>query len=243
MDTVTIDKRIQVYPNQKLWMTREVRTLLKERNKAFRCGDGAQYSAATASLRRSIREAKTSHQRRIAEHLSSNNTRQVWQGVQHIISYKSNGWWRCFAGGGAEHLLCSLWGGATECSHITPLNPWQHPHIGGTWGAAHTKGGEPEESCWPRWRNWTCTKDLCRPAGCCLYQDLQPLPVLIRCATLSEDFCYCSTAKKGSSQVPERLPLSGTYTDYYEVLWNAGSAAHHVKSATCIGLSPDCLQG
>ena len=48
-----------------------------------RCGDGAQYSTARASLRRGIIEAKTAYQRRIEEHLSSNNTRQVWQGVQH----------------------------------------------------------------------------------------------------------------------------------------------------------------
>ena len=90
MDTVTINKCIQVYPNQKPWMTGEVRTLLKARNTAFRCGDGAQYSAARASLRRGIRVAKTAYQRRIVEHLSSNNMRQVWQGVQHIIGYKSN---------------------------------------------------------------------------------------------------------------------------------------------------------
>uniref|UniRef100_UPI0037E88240 NLR family CARD domain-containing protein 3-like n=1 Tax=Semicossyphus pulcher TaxID=241346 RepID=UPI0037E88240 len=35
IDTVTVDKRIQVYPNQKPWMTREVQRLLKERNPAF----------------------------------------------------------------------------------------------------------------------------------------------------------------------------------------------------------------
>ena len=68
----------------------QVRTLLKERNKAFRCGDGAQYNAARASLRRGIREAKTAYQSRIEEHLSSRNTQQVWQGVQHIAGYKSN---------------------------------------------------------------------------------------------------------------------------------------------------------
>ena len=90
MDIVTTEKRVLVYPNQKPWMTGEVRTLLKERNEAFRCGDGAQYSAARASLKRGIREAKTAYQRRTEEHLSSSNTRQVWQEVQHITGYKSN---------------------------------------------------------------------------------------------------------------------------------------------------------
>lgn len=39
-DIVTVDKIIQVYPNQKPWMTTEVQELLK------RSGDRARYSAA-----------------------------------------------------------------------------------------------------------------------------------------------------------------------------------------------------
>lgn len=64
--------------------------LLKERNVAFGSSDGAQYSAARTNLRRAIREAKTPYKRKIEDHLSSNYTRQVWQGLQHISSYKSN---------------------------------------------------------------------------------------------------------------------------------------------------------
>ena len=62
----------------------------KQRNKAFRCGDGSQYHAARASLRSGIRETKTAYQRSAEEHLSSNSTRQVWQRVQHTTWYKSN---------------------------------------------------------------------------------------------------------------------------------------------------------
>ena len=87
---ILLPPRSASWSNQKPWMTGEVRTLLKERNEAFRCGDGAQYSAARASLKRGIREAKTAYQRRTEEHLSSSNTRQVWQEVQHITGYKSN---------------------------------------------------------------------------------------------------------------------------------------------------------
>lgn len=35
MDTVTVDKCIWVYPNQKPWMTKEVQSLLRDRNTAF----------------------------------------------------------------------------------------------------------------------------------------------------------------------------------------------------------------
>ncbi|KAJ8393730.1 hypothetical protein AAFF_G00057830 [Aldrovandia affinis] len=88
MDNVTVDKRIRVYPNQKPWMTKEVQSLLRIRNTTFRSGDGAQYSAARANLKRGIRKAKTAYKKEIEDHFTSNNIRQVWQGVQHITSYR-----------------------------------------------------------------------------------------------------------------------------------------------------------
>ncbi len=75
--TVTVDRHIQVYPNQKSWMTKEVKVLLKERNSAFRSGDVVRYRAARANLERGIREAKTAHKRKIDDHFNSNNI-QVW---------------------------------------------------------------------------------------------------------------------------------------------------------------------
>ncbi len=90
IDIVTVDKCIQVYPNQKPWMNRDVRWLLKERNTALRCGDRALYGVARANLKRGIREAKLDYRRRIEDHLDSNTSRQVWQGVQHLTNYRTN---------------------------------------------------------------------------------------------------------------------------------------------------------
>ncbi|KAJ8413772.1 hypothetical protein AAFF_G00063700 [Aldrovandia affinis] len=88
MDNVTVDKHIRVYPNQKTWMTKEVQSLLRIRNTTFRFGDGAQYSAAKANLKRGIRKAKTAYKKKIEDHFTSNNIRQVWRGVQHITKYR-----------------------------------------------------------------------------------------------------------------------------------------------------------
>ncbi len=52
VDNVTVDKHIWIYSNQKPWMTRGVRTLLKERNAAFGSRDKALYSAARANLKK-----------------------------------------------------------------------------------------------------------------------------------------------------------------------------------------------
>lgn len=70
-------------------MTREVQQLLKERNTAFRSEDRALYNTARSNLRRGIRKAKSDHRRRMEEHLDSNNSRQVWQGVQHLTNFRS----------------------------------------------------------------------------------------------------------------------------------------------------------
>lgn len=90
VDTVTVDKRIQVFPNQKPWMNKEVGQLLRERNSAFRSGDRERYSGARAALKRGIREAKEDYRQRIEEDFNSNNSRQVWQGFQHITNFRSS---------------------------------------------------------------------------------------------------------------------------------------------------------
>ncbi|XP_078249882.1 uncharacterized protein LOC144589337 [Pogona vitticeps] len=99
IDTVTVDKRIWVYPNQKPWMTGKVRRLLYARNKAFKSGDDLDYSAARTNLRRGIKQAKAEYKRRIEDCFLSNNMRQVWQGVQQLTNYKAK---KVSSGGGVE---------------------------------------------------------------------------------------------------------------------------------------------
>ena len=45
--TVTVNKRVRAFPNQKSWMNSEVQSLLKSRNTAFKSGDRDRPSAAT----------------------------------------------------------------------------------------------------------------------------------------------------------------------------------------------------
>ena len=88
MGTVSVDRNIRVFPNQKPWMTRQVRSLLKARDIAFRSGDRALYSTARADLKKGIRNAKADYRRRIESHLASNRPREVWQGLQCITNFR-----------------------------------------------------------------------------------------------------------------------------------------------------------
>ncbi|KAI4873658.1 hypothetical protein NFI96_009826 [Prochilodus magdalenae] len=78
-----------MYPNQKPWMNREVRLLLKARNTAFRSGDTQAYSTARAELKRGIIKAKHHYKRKVEDHFSNSNPRCMWQGLQIITDYRA----------------------------------------------------------------------------------------------------------------------------------------------------------
>ncbi|TWW61216.1 uncharacterized protein LOC130525978 [Takifugu flavidus] len=90
INSITTTKRITTYPNQKPWMNKEVRLLLKARNTAFRSGEAQAYSTARANLRRGIKKAKHTYKRKIEGHFSSSDPRRMWQGIQAITDYKPN---------------------------------------------------------------------------------------------------------------------------------------------------------
>lgn len=51
---------------------------------AFKSGDMALYSTMRAILKRGIKDNKLVYKRKIEEHFTGNNTRRMWQEVQHI---------------------------------------------------------------------------------------------------------------------------------------------------------------
>ncbi|KAL0151258.1 hypothetical protein M9458_053449 [Cirrhinus mrigala] len=91
IEDVTVSKDITMRANQKPWMSREVRKLLKIRNAAFRSGDKASLRVARVNLSRAVRRAKRDYGQRINEHFNSiRDTRRMWQGIQAITDYKPN---------------------------------------------------------------------------------------------------------------------------------------------------------
>ncbi|XP_060887251.1 uncharacterized protein LOC132958440 [Labrus mixtus] len=88
IDSVTTWKQITTNPNQKPWMNKEVRLLLKARNTAFRSDDAMAYSVSRANLRRGIIKAKHCYKLKVEEHFSNSDPRRMWQGIQAISDYK-----------------------------------------------------------------------------------------------------------------------------------------------------------
>lgn len=88
VDNLTVGKRIRVFFNQKPWMTKRVRCLLREWNSTFRNGDRIKYSEARANIKRGIKRAKSDYKSKIEEYFKGNNPREGWKGLQHILNHR-----------------------------------------------------------------------------------------------------------------------------------------------------------
>ena len=69
-------------------MNRDVKLLLKDRDTAFRSGNNELYNTARSNLKKGIKEAKAAYGRKIEGHFSEGDPRRLWQGIQHLTSYK-----------------------------------------------------------------------------------------------------------------------------------------------------------
>ncbi|XP_070183628.1 uncharacterized protein [Littorina saxatilis] len=81
-------KTVRIYGNNKPWFSREVKVKLDAKNDAFKSDDQVRYKQAKAEVKREIRHAKTTYRQKIEDHFSSNNTREVWRGLQQATNYK-----------------------------------------------------------------------------------------------------------------------------------------------------------
>ncbi|KAK1796497.1 hypothetical protein P4O66_009530, partial [Electrophorus voltai] len=89
IDDVTVSKTIITRPNQKPWMTAEVRMLLRTHDSAFRTGDREALRKTRAKLSHAIREAKRAHAQRIHGHFKdTGDIQRMWEGIQAITNYR-----------------------------------------------------------------------------------------------------------------------------------------------------------
>ena len=79
MDNTIPTKEFRCYPNNKPWVTSDLKALLNERKRAFRSGD-----------LQSIRESKDYYRRKL-EYKLENNTRDIWSGMREITSFQGKG--------------------------------------------------------------------------------------------------------------------------------------------------------
>ena len=80
---------VRTYPNQKPWITGNIRTELKGRAAAFkeRYSNPEAYKKSRYALRRTIKQAKCQYRTNIESYYTGSDARQMWQGLQTFTDY------------------------------------------------------------------------------------------------------------------------------------------------------------
>ena len=91
MDIVVPIRTVCCFPNNKPWITSNVKDILNRKKRAFRDGDRDELKHVQGELNVHLREAKEDYRRKLEQRLQHNNMREVWDGMKTITGCKKNG--------------------------------------------------------------------------------------------------------------------------------------------------------
>lgn len=84
MDCIVPAKIVHCYPNNKPWVTRDIKDIRNAKRRAFRDGNREEMNAIQRELKEKIMEAKEKYRRKLERKLKENNMREVWSGMRNI---------------------------------------------------------------------------------------------------------------------------------------------------------------
>lgn len=89
LDAVIPVETVHCFPNNKPWITSEVKAVLNRKKRVFKNKDPEEMRRAQKELEDSITEAKDSYRRKLEKRLQANDMREVWKGMKTITGCKS----------------------------------------------------------------------------------------------------------------------------------------------------------
>ena len=90
MNSIVPTRAVLCYPNNKPWVTRDIKVILKEMKMAFRTGNREGLRPLKGELKVRIREAKEKYRKNLEWKLQENNLREVWSGMRTLTGFKTN---------------------------------------------------------------------------------------------------------------------------------------------------------
>ena len=75
-------KKVFFYPNSKPWITKELKSLLREKKTVFKNGDKAAYAQIRKVVRAEIIKAKSAYKEKIESKLYDSDLKSVWNGMK-----------------------------------------------------------------------------------------------------------------------------------------------------------------
>ena len=76
------------FPNDKPWISGDLREKVKKKEEAHRSGDCVLYKKAKYEVHQAVRGAKVKYRCKLESQILSNNSHAVWQGLQTITGFK-----------------------------------------------------------------------------------------------------------------------------------------------------------
>ena len=83
-------KTIKVFPNNKTWISKSIKSTLNEKNIAFQTGDRAERKRVQAKLTRELREGKREYKAKVEKQFQTGNMADAWDGLKTLTGEKKN---------------------------------------------------------------------------------------------------------------------------------------------------------
>ena len=74
-------KTVKVFPNNKPWITKPIRTLLNEEKIAFQTGDKEHRKRIQIRLRTELRKGQRAFKKKIEEQFGTGRMKDAWEGL------------------------------------------------------------------------------------------------------------------------------------------------------------------
>ncbi|XP_036072236.1 uncharacterized protein LOC118599940 [Oryzias melastigma] len=102
LDVVSPQKTVRCYPNNKPWVTQEVKAALNRKKVAFMKKDKEAMLSAQREVKHRLKEGKDTFRRKVEKKLGENRMREVWDGVNTITGFRTKA---TTAGGTVEEAI------------------------------------------------------------------------------------------------------------------------------------------
>ena len=83
-------KEIQIYADDKPWITKNVKDVINRKKKLFKNGDPDELNKIKPEVNHAIKAEKATYRDKIEEHFKANNMKRVWDGKRLMNGYSNN---------------------------------------------------------------------------------------------------------------------------------------------------------
>ncbi|KAI4880858.1 hypothetical protein NFI96_024792 [Prochilodus magdalenae] len=90
MDVAVPTKTVRCFPNNKPWITSDVKDILNQKKRAFKDGNWTELKRVQGELKVRLKEAKESYRKKVERKLQDNNMKEVWGAMKTITGCKNN---------------------------------------------------------------------------------------------------------------------------------------------------------